>query len=608
MSVGNKLKTALVGTSAERVTAPLQQLPFGATFDETDTGGAWRVGALAGSPLPGTARVWEYVAGNAGVAIDIYADATLGNDANPGTAALPVQTLRRAEELLPTTVTGAAVIHLAAGTYNDPSVILAIGGPFAAGPSGVPLIILGAFEDAGYGPQIAQGGSGGFTVVTALNLAPGTDLAGTFLSLPNSGSTDLKAVARNTTGPGSVITLCDSVTLNPGDPFTIEEPSVDIALTPFVVGPRVVGFYGCKFVGLGAAGLYGGTLVCDSCVFDNSTAIALSAGTLLFLGLSSFPSPFAGTTLGSSNSLSPSALINAQPIQVADGSHATVSFVSRTTGGTVLAAAGRSVVSVGFVDADGGGMQVQQSVLDIVSISGGSPAMRIATTTGVGVSLLGNSTSTLLSNGPSFDLGTNDTGVLVAQDSSVTMATIAFSGCTTAGVIGMSGSSVEADRITCTGCGQGIVLDQSVAAFNDTVVTGSTGHGIVAADTTNLVMQGGNVSGNGLDGIHATNGSGGDIRGTICGGNGGAGVAAIGGCQFDMDTVTGAANGTYGLDIGYRSGVTAVACAVTGATNDVRLGAAAGQTWATVQTADGANDLVPVAPFIVSQLCFASNP
>jgi len=54
--------------------------------------------------------------------VDIYADATIGNDANPGTATQPVLTLERALLLLPVRGwTGRCRIHLSAGTFDLPS-------------------------------------------------------------------------------------------------------------------------------------------------------------------------------------------------------------------------------------------------------------------------------------------------------------------------------------------------------------------------------------------------------------------------------------------------------------------------------------------------------
>jgi len=70
----------------------------------------------------------EYLRSN----VQVYVDATSGDDGNPGTSGSPVKTLIRALEILPVAWAGKCRIHLAAGTYDMP-LRWATGSPIAGG-------------------------------------------------------------------------------------------------------------------------------------------------------------------------------------------------------------------------------------------------------------------------------------------------------------------------------------------------------------------------------------------------------------------------------------------------------------------------------------------
>lgn len=166
--------------------------------------------------------------------VDVYADATTGNDANDGTLAAPVQTLARALQLLPVAWQHRCRVHLAAGTYDLPS-IAQVGSPVGIAE---PLLVDGAFVASGLGTRTVTGisGAGPNTVLTdaAMPAQPADAWAGWFLrwtSGPRSGqrwiiaqSTAQTFSLLNQAWPGGTVPA-------PGDTFVIERPGA-MLLTP----------------------------------------------------------------------------------------------------------------------------------------------------------------------------------------------------------------------------------------------------------------------------------------------------------------------------------------------------------------------------------------
>jgi hypothetical protein len=162
---------------------------------------------------------------NAG-ATDIFADSTLGNDANPGTAALPVQTYRQAWVLAwqrPSLVAG--TIHLAGGTYAlgvNPHIWVppAVGGSQPWRVIGTPTLIGTFTATAGTAQNTVTPAYG---TVSALLPPPGVlnNLLGRWITGANAGK---RFMVIANTGVALTWQGQSGAPIVAGDQFVVEDP------------------------------------------------------------------------------------------------------------------------------------------------------------------------------------------------------------------------------------------------------------------------------------------------------------------------------------------------------------------------------------------------
>ena len=110
--------------------------------------------------------------------INIYVATAGGDDANPGTAALPLATQTEAFRRLPTAWKKAAIMHFASGTYIIPGGVN-IGSP--DGPDASPLQIIGTPLDSGLGALVTDGASTSSAYVAATPATVDGSYRGAFL-------------------------------------------------------------------------------------------------------------------------------------------------------------------------------------------------------------------------------------------------------------------------------------------------------------------------------------------------------------------------------------------------------------------------------------------
>lgn len=203
--------------------------------------------------------VWRNASTSAGPSgednIIIFANTVTGNDANPGTAALPVQTFDGIIALLP--VGNKKQCHafvIGPTLLSNPARLDApFFPPHPTGELAEPFILIGAFNDSGLGERTSTAfsviaGAGG-VLVTDNTIATGLDtFQGYRLRATSGGATGrYAAVATNTAGGAFTILVPTFPGFVAGDRFVIEKPATAIvspANTLFIQGPEAWGIYG----------------------------------------------------------------------------------------------------------------------------------------------------------------------------------------------------------------------------------------------------------------------------------------------------------------------------------------------------------------------------
>ncbi len=185
--------------------------------------------------------------------IIVYGDPVGGNDANPGTQALPIKTEARALVLAcgPGTHKKKCRIYWAAGTVTTPTGTLFP--PCPVGNLAEPLTHIGTFADSGLGTRTSTAvstlaGAAGVlvtdnTLVIALDAYQGYRLRVT--SGPATGL--YGNVMTNSTGGAFTVQVATMAGLVAGNTFVIERFATTFAYggdTLFLQGPTAVGFYG----------------------------------------------------------------------------------------------------------------------------------------------------------------------------------------------------------------------------------------------------------------------------------------------------------------------------------------------------------------------------
>ena len=252
---------------------PLEQFP-----DVIEIGG----GAAVSGALPSN--------------VDIFADSVAGNDANPGTAALPVQTFEAANALAPPLWRGYCRIHFAAAAV--PYVIT--GAPFSirhlAIGSGVgldaqPMGWVGAFTNV-FGNRISTAATPTLITDAALVMVPDAFVGGTVLILTGVAAGERRMIRENT-----VDTVLFNETIGglvAGDLFRVETPAVTIEIQPQLAINAGGGggatftadlaLQGIRFTNPNAGNAWGFSacrVVAEACEFD------MNGGVLVFVDASS---------------------------------------------------------------------------------------------------------------------------------------------------------------------------------------------------------------------------------------------------------------------------------------------------------------------------------
>lgn len=222
-------------------------------------------------------------------AVDIYADAVIGLDTNPGTALLPVRTLSRALALLPLNGwLGHCRVHLSVGIFDLPS-IAGLPGPAAGGE---PVTIDGTFMDSGFGLRTATGTTGGARNCLVTDAAIGPLVvdawAGRFLRW-TSGNLSGERWGIATNGVNTFSLLNDTLVAGPapGDQYFIESPGTVLRTPNLPVSARnaswslvasCLAVRGCV-LSLGAwAVLESSTLYLESCWQRADSAATIATG------------------------------------------------------------------------------------------------------------------------------------------------------------------------------------------------------------------------------------------------------------------------------------------------------------------------------------------
>ena len=160
----------------------------------------------------------------------LYADATLGNDANPGTQALPVQTFDKMCTLIPSNWRGNIQAIFAPGQY-DINRIAAGGGPIMfgdpLGAEGYSLAFVGAFTNE-VGTRSASTGSLGDSITDNTLSLTLNQYRGYYVSqLPGSSSAgNCRMIIGNTTGGQFFVNDPFDNPVVAGDQFVIQKPAV----------------------------------------------------------------------------------------------------------------------------------------------------------------------------------------------------------------------------------------------------------------------------------------------------------------------------------------------------------------------------------------------
>jgi len=157
-----------------------------------------------------------------------------GNDANPGTAALPLLTMQAAFDKLPAVWKKSMVIQFGLGTFPPNGMpLVRIGAP--NGPGASPLQILGTAADQ-IGPQVAAPASTPKAYVCTVDPVVADDsLTGAFIKNTVSGARALVTGNVTVLGVCTINVIGDGVSVAPGDGFVVERPGTTISVGPFEV-------------------------------------------------------------------------------------------------------------------------------------------------------------------------------------------------------------------------------------------------------------------------------------------------------------------------------------------------------------------------------------
>ena len=181
-------------------------------------------------------NTYTLVAGSAsadfGELDEIIYVSTTGNDANPGTSALPLLTMKAAFAKVPAVWKKSMVIQFGLGTFPPNGMpLVRIGAP--NGPGASPLQILGTAADQ-IGPQVAAGGSTSKSYICAVDPVVADDLlTGAFIN--NAGSRALITGNVTVLGVCTISVIGDGISVTAGDAFVVERPGTVFEVGPFEV-------------------------------------------------------------------------------------------------------------------------------------------------------------------------------------------------------------------------------------------------------------------------------------------------------------------------------------------------------------------------------------
>lgn len=262
----------IVGESVLDLPLPAE-MPIGTEFFARLPGVVY---VLTENPATGV-RSWT-LGGGTIQGFNIYADAVTGDDANPGTQALPVRTLLRAVALIPAYWEGIMRIWLVSpGTYSQPGddVLILLpgrgGNPVYVSQNTQLLEIVGGFTDAAGGPQTVTASGPGSGEVTAAGLpgAPDTYAGDRIRTLSGASPGATSLICEN--DPGGVVTVQDGAvasSLGPGDTFVIERPDRVIGGLLTVSGSGIFCMVGVAAMGPAAFFVQNAIAFLEACTFD----------------------------------------------------------------------------------------------------------------------------------------------------------------------------------------------------------------------------------------------------------------------------------------------------------------------------------------------------
>jgi hypothetical protein len=174
-----------------------------------------------------------------------YVDASTGNDANPGSQALPLKTLEAALSRAPALWRGKNRIILAAGNYDITDIngtgqrIISVGE--GVGPDAEPLVIMGSGFTNVLGDRTATSGTANDVTDSTLSMTVDAHVGATLLVLSGAQAGYRKMIRGNT---ATQFDFNDSMpgVMGAGDRFRIERPSAVLRCLPAfqlsVVGPN----------------------------------------------------------------------------------------------------------------------------------------------------------------------------------------------------------------------------------------------------------------------------------------------------------------------------------------------------------------------------------
>lgn len=266
-------------------------VPQGFTFYDTSTGVFY---ILVIDPLTNFHH-WDAIpGGGSGGIIEFFADAVNGNDANPGTQALPVKTVFRMSKLSQSIPYYAGLMHLhfAPGTYPLDQDITSFLLPARQGEvnnatlargNAQCLSFIGAYQNAGFGTRAVTAVTANSIADNTLVVAPDTIFGLRIRMLTGAAAGRTFCIADNTVG-GVLKTLTDPLNapvVAPGDQFVIERPSVVFqGNSPNNTVLEVLGSGNAAMIGIqidnSAVEVIGGTIFnAETCMFTTAVILGI---------------------------------------------------------------------------------------------------------------------------------------------------------------------------------------------------------------------------------------------------------------------------------------------------------------------------------------------